>query len=269
MKPKTRSTVLMEKQRVSSSSHNDKVSLPCYSPHNYQPYTYFTVYMRDVGALAIEYKQPDLCELVRRFLYDQAHASDPAPDPGDDDAPVDSSSVDLSECPQLHGKIAVHCVAHATFYAPTELSGTSGMHRELIRANPSWRGHPRFDTVLINTDAEEIGMRGMAVGRVMGLMAIPHDGARYPCALIDWFEKLSDVPSDVTGMYEIQPELNEFVRQVSSIVHLDTIFRAVNLSPVFRGTVMPIDFHYSYSLDTFETFYINKYGDYHSHHCIY
>ena len=112
-------------------------------------------------------------------------------------------------------------------------------------------------------------MQGMAVGRVMGLMAIPHDGARHSCTLIDWFEKLSDVPSDVTGMYEIQPELNEFGRQVSLIVHLDTIFRAVDLSPVFRGVVMPIDFHYSYSLDTLKTFYINKYGDYHSHHCIY
>lgn len=218
--------------------------------------------MRDVRALAIEYKQPNLCELARRFLYDQTHTSE-------DGAPVDPSSVDLSECPQIYSKIAVHRVAHATFYAPTELSGTSGMHRELIRANPSWRGHPRFDTVLINTDTEEIGMRGLTVGRVMGLMAIRHNGVQYPCALIDWFEKLSDVPSDVTSMYEIQPELDEFGRQVSSVVHLDTIFRAVNLSPVFRGTVMPVDFHYSYSLDTFETFYINKYGDYHSHHCIY
>ena len=225
--------------------------------------------MRDVNALAIEYKQPSLRELVRRFLYDQVQISNPDPDLDDNDELVDSSSVDLSKCPQVYGNIAVHRVAHATFYAPTELAGTAGMHRELIRANPSWRGHPRFDTVLVNTDADKPGMQGMTVGRVMGLMAVPHDGARLPCALIDWFEKVSEIPSDVTGMYEIRPELDEHGQQVTSIVHIDAIFRAVNLSPVFRGTTMPLDFHYSYSLDAFETFYVNKYGDYHSHHCIY
>ena len=229
----------------------------------------FPVYMRDVDTLAIEYKQANLRELVRRFLYDQVHASDPDPYLDDDGNPIDSSSVDLSECPQVYGNIAVHRVAHATFYAPTELAGTAGMHRELIRANPSWRGHPRFDTVLINTDADEPGMQGMTVGRVMGLMAIQHNGTRYPSALIDWYEKVSEVPSNVTGMYEIQPELDENGQQVTSIVHIDAIFRAVNLSPVFRGTTIPLDFHYSYSLDAFETFYVNKYGDYHSHHCIY
>ena len=191
--------------------------------------------MRDVNALAIEYKQPSLRELVRRFLYDQVQISNPDPDLDDNGELVDSSSVDLSKCPQVYGNIAVHRVAHATFYAPTELAGTAGMHRELIRANPSWRGHPRFDTVLVNTDADKPGMQGMTVGRVMGLMAVPHDGARLPCALIDWFEKASEIPSDVTGMYEIRPELDEHGQQVTSIVHIDAIFRAVNLSPVFRG----------------------------------
>ena len=225
--------------------------------------------MRDVDALAIEYKQPNLSELARRFLYDQAHASDPDLHLGGDNEPVDSRSVDLSECPQIHGKIAVHRVAHATFYAPTELAGTAGMHREIIRANPTWRGHPRFDTVLVNTDADKPGMLGMTVGRVMGFMGIPYDGTRHPCALIHWFEKVSEVPSDVTGMYEIRPELDELGQQVTSIVHVDAIFRAVNLSPVFRSTVMPLEFHYSYALDAFESFYVNKYGDYHSHHCIF
>ena len=109
----------------------------------------------------------------------------------------------------------------------------------------------------------------MTVGQVMGFMGIPYDGMWHPCALIDWFEKVSEVPSDVTGMYEIQPKLDELGQQVTSIVHIDAIFRAVNLSPVFRSTVMPLEFHYSYTLDAFDSFYVNKYGDYHSHHCIF
>ena len=70
-------------------------------------------------------------------------------------------------------------------------------------------------------------------------------------------------------MYKIQAKLDELRQQVTSIVHVDAIFCVVNLSPVFCSIVMPLDFHYLYTLDSFDTFYINKYGDYHSHHCIF
>ncbi|KAH9918786.1 uncharacterized protein B0H18DRAFT_957786 [Fomitopsis serialis] len=183
------------------------------------------VYMRSVEDLAAEYQRPDLMVLVRRFLFDQLHATDE----------VDSSTVDLSECPRFLGKIAVYRTAHAMFFAPSELSGDRGMHRELIRCNHSWRGHPRYDTVLISIDADEPSMKGMAVGRVMGLMTIPYSGERYPCALIDWFE-VSDDLDDMT---------------------------------VYGDVSMPIDFHFSYTLDAFESFYVNNYSDYHSHESIF
>lgn len=142
------------------------------------------------------------------------------------------------------------------------------MHRELIRSNPSWRDHPQFDTVLINTNADEAGMKGMVVGRVMGFMCFTYQGERYPCTLIDWFEMVQDEPSDVTGMYIVQPELDDENNQVSSIVHLDSIFCAVHLTPLYHNTVIPVDFCYWYTLDAFETFYINCYSDYHAHECI-
>ena len=153
--------------------------------------------------------------LIRCFLYDEVHASHPDQYLDDGGKPIDSSSVNPLECPQVYGNIAIHHVAHATFYAPTELATSAGMHCELIRANPSWHGHPRFDTVLINADTDKPSMRGMMVGHIMGLMAVQHDGTCYPCALIDWFDKVSEVPSDVTGMYEIQPELDEYGQQVT------------------------------------------------------
>ncbi|KAF9800988.1 hypothetical protein IEO21_10234 [Rhodonia placenta] len=39
--------------------------------------------------------------------------------------------------------------------------------------------------------------------------------------------------------------------------------------PVFRGAVIPHNFHFSYSLNTFNWFYFNKYADYHSHKSLY
>ncbi|KAH9839788.1 uncharacterized protein C8Q71DRAFT_795095 [Rhodofomes roseus] len=208
--------------------------------------------------LAAEYDQPHLQELVRRFLFDQL-----APD----DAEVDSSAVDLSECPKFDGKIAVYRTAYATFYAPSELSGTGGMHRETIRANPSWRGHPRFDTILLNVDPDEPGLDGLAVARVKGLMAITYHGMRYPCALVDWYERVDAELDNPTGMYVVQPECVDG-EQVSSIVHLDSVFRAVHLTAVYRDADIPLDFHFSYTLDVFESFYVNKYGDYHLHEYI-
>ncbi|KAH9839919.1 uncharacterized protein C8Q71DRAFT_820987 [Rhodofomes roseus] len=215
------------------------------------------VYTRRVEDLAEEYNTPELQELVRRFLFDQLLATDE----------VDSSSVDLSRCPKFDGKIAVYRTAYATFYAPSELSGTGGMHREMIRANPSWRGHPRFDTVLLSADPDEPGMDGLAVAQVVGLMAVMYHGVRYPCALVKWYERVHDEDDNPTGMYVVQPECVDGER-VTSIIHLDSVFRAVHLAAVYRDTEMPVEFHFSYTLDAFESFYVNKYGDYHLHEYI-
>ncbi|KAH9912325.1 uncharacterized protein B0H18DRAFT_1088486 [Fomitopsis serialis] len=255
----SRNNPLLEMLRTNQRLDKLAAARSCFTNHHMLDGDVLADAMNLGPPLAEEYNQPHLLDLVRRFLFDQVDATDD----------IDSSMVDVSQCPQVFGKIAVYRTAHATFYAPSELSGDGGMHRELIRANPSWRGRPRFDTVLININDNEPGMKGMAVGRVMGLMVITHSGVRYPCALIDWYDKVVEDPSDVTGMYVVEPELDpDSGQQASSIVHLDSIFRAVHLMPVFGDTSIPINFHFSYTLDAFESFYVNKYGDYHSHECI-
>jgi hypothetical protein len=51
-------------------------------------------------------------------------------------------------------------------------------------------------------------------------------------------------------------------RRLTTVVHLDTFLRGAHVLPVFDGTTrLPVDFHYSYSLDAFEAFFINKYAD--------
>ena len=50
--------------------------------------------------------------------------------------------------------------------------------------------------------------------------------------------------------------------RLSTMIHLDSFLRGVHLLPVFGGAAhLPVDFDFSYSLDAFEAYYINKYVD--------
>jgi hypothetical protein len=103
----------------------------------------------------IEIEQPHFSDLIRKFIYDQQHPDDCS----------DSSSV--LALPTFFGMITIYPSAVATFHAPSDLSGIGGMRRERIRAVKSWRNGPsRHDTIFINTDPSEEGMRGLDVARV-------------------------------------------------------------------------------------------------------
>ncbi|KAH9935840.1 hypothetical protein B0H21DRAFT_699135 [Amylocystis lapponica] len=217
------------------------------------------IYTRFTAALANEIQQLNLDELIRRFLYDEIFATDD----------TSSSDLHISECPIFSGRISVYRSATVTFYAPSELSGDGGMHREIIRCNPSWRNeYERFDTVLVDMDPTCPGMLGMAVVRVVALIAFTHDNMRYPCALVEWFKPVGEGPDSVTGMYVVRPEVEDGQR-VTTLIHLDCVVRAVHLIGVYHETRIPVDFHFSYSLDAFDMFYVNQYADYHSHECIF
>ncbi|KZT64211.1 hypothetical protein DAEQUDRAFT_679009 [Daedalea quercina L-15889] len=216
-------------------------------------------YSRPSYLISQELREPELVPKIRRFLYDRLYST----------ADITSDDVDISDCPQFSGRIAVYHSASAVFYAPSELSGTGGMHREIIRSNPSWqRGrYARHDTVLVNVDPEEPGFHGLEVGRVLGLIAFSHDNVRYKGALIHWFDKTGDAPDDVTGMYCVTPSEIDGERS-TAIVDVDSIVRAVHLTPRCRGVRIPYDFHFSYTLDAFEEFYVSRYADYHAHEYI-
>src|SRR6202034_801064 len=82
--------------------------------------------------------QPQFPMLIRRFLYDQLYP----------DSAITSRLVFPESLPMIDGKIEVFNSAIATFRAPSDISGITGMRREHIRAMPSWRNGPaRYDTV--------------------------------------------------------------------------------------------------------------------------
>ncbi|KAJ7206606.1 hypothetical protein GGX14DRAFT_367143, partial [Mycena pura] len=85
----------------------------------------------------------------------------------------------------------------------------------------------------------------------------------YPCALVEWFKKVGRSPDLETGMWIVEPEMMGRSRLIT-IVHLDTFLRGAHLIPVFGEDYIPVIFRYTYSLDAFNAFHVNKYIDHHA-----
>jgi hypothetical protein len=50
-----------------------------------------------------------------------------------------------------------------------------------------------------------------------------------------------------------------------AIINVDTIARASHLIGVYGVNPLPEDFHFSDSLDAFNTYFVNPYADHHMH----
>ncbi|EGO01325.1 hypothetical protein SERLA73DRAFT_167426 [Serpula lacrymans var. lacrymans S7.3] len=182
--------------------------------------------------------QPCLVELLRRFLYSQAHMND-------HDAPS-AFNIPLHQCPMFNSRVVATHSAVAYFYAPSDCSGIGGMRRETIRATPLWRKHAaHYNCAFVERDPSIPGIRGLDV----------------------WFSHILDEPDELTGLWKVQPDTNDDGSPSLEIIHLDCIFRSAHLMPVFGDyghRFIPSDIDFTNSLDKFPTFYINKYIDHHA-----
>ncbi|KAF8258880.1 hypothetical protein EI94DRAFT_1619300, partial [Lactarius quietus] len=159
----------------------------------------------------------------------------------------------------INSDISVFHSAIATFFAPSDVSGSHGMWCECIHSTPSWCGREvRHDCAFIMEDETKEGFMGMAIVRVKLFFSLVYDDISYPCALVKWFRKVGCDP--VTGMWVVWPDTT-CGRQDKSVMHLDAFLQAAHLIPVYGKELLPLNFHYSYSLDTFEAYYVNKYID--------
>jgi hypothetical protein len=104
-------------------------------------------------------------------------------------------------------------------------------------------------------------MEGLAVVWVQLFFSFIFKDIFYPLALIKWFMKKGHNP--VTGFWLVHPDTMCGVRD-RTVIHLDSFLQAAHLIPAYGNREMPLDFHYTYSLDTFEVFYVNKYIDHHA-----
>ncbi|KAJ6626339.1 hypothetical protein B0H10DRAFT_1941900 [Mycena sp. CBHHK59/15] len=209
-------------------------------------------YPNSLEALAAHIVQPQFPALFRRFLHDEVHG------PLDGDAPL----VPVDACPVFDGRISVHHSAIARFYAPSDLGGAGGMYRERIRSNPSWHGYTRRDTVLVNVGAPIMG--GIVIGRVHLLFSFVFSEHKYECALVNWLVPVGNAPDPDTGMWVVEPE-RQGGGLTLAIINLDAIARASHLIGVYGTAGLPENFHFSDSLDAFNTYFVNPYADHHMH----
>ncbi|KAG1883958.1 hypothetical protein F4604DRAFT_1878811 [Suillus subluteus] len=185
-----------------------------------------------VTALAVELSIPQFPNLLRHFLFSQLNPDD-ARDP---------SKVSLAHCPKYDEKINVFNSACSRFFALSDLSGIGGMRCEYIRACPIWRNeHPRYDCVFINTNPALDGMR-----------------------VVRWFNTIGDSPDEDTGMWMVQPAHNANNSPHISIIHINSIYRAAHLIPVYGTRPISPQHQHHHTYDIFCTFYVNKYADHHA-----
>jgi hypothetical protein len=139
------------------------------------------------------------------------------------------------------------------------------MRCERIHAtNAWWNGPARYDCVFVNTDPSENGMLGLDIARVRLLFSFKHEGTIFPCALVHWFSRIGDSADEDTGMWIVQPDLAEDGTNKAAVIHIDTIFRAAHLMPVYGDEAVPRFLSFTHSLDAFNSYYVNKYIDHHA-----
>lgn len=168
----------------------------------------------------------------------------------------------------FYGKINIYTSAVSTFYAPSDISGVGGMRRERIHAVDNWRNEgARYDTVFVDTNPSEEGMRGLDVARVRLFFKFTHERVDYPCALVDWFKRVGDSVNENTGMWVVEPVADApdgIGESRTAILHLDTIVRAAHLIPVFGHRRVSPTLSLTNTLDEFTRFHVNKYADHHA-----
>jgi hypothetical protein len=166
--------------------------------------------------------------------------------------------------PSFSGFINVYTSVKATYYAPSDLAGRSGMHREVIRSSGRWYGkYARRDTVLVRYGEPNAIMGGLRVGRVVRFISFSHLGLTYECALVEWLDPVGNTPDALTGMWKLQAAQTCDGRSME-LVRISSIVRSCHLIPVYGTIWVPRDFHHSQSLVAFSTFYLNHYSDYHA-----
>ena len=107
-------------------------------------------------------------------------------------------------------------------------------------------------------------MSNLLVACVLLFFSFSFYNKPHHCALVHWFSVFGDRPDPDNGMWVVTPNFFSGARNLSAI-HIDSIFRAAHLLPIFDTTPMPQTFDYTRTLDSFQSFYVNKYVDYHSY----
>jgi hypothetical protein len=195
---------------------------------------------------------PNLSTLISHFLLEQSTITS-------------CDNPDDPNYPRYDGKISVFNSASALSYAPSDVSGIHGMRREFIRSTPLWRNEaPRYDCAFVNVNPVTEPMKGLEVVRILAFFSFYFKGVHYPCAVVHWFDRVGDQPDEDTGMWLVCPQVNQQHQRSISVIHIDSIYWAAYLIPVYGKHCVPPQLRPHYSYDNFRLFYVNKFVDHHA-----
>jgi len=206
----------------------------------------------DASEIAAAVSQPDLSHLSAIFSMTNYT---PSPIPPLLPLPL----------PFFDKPISVYTSTVATFYSPSDLCGTQGMHHEHIHAVPSWRCGPGcYDCIFVNTDPIKKGMRGLDIAHVQSFFSFRFCGKSYLCALVHWYSCIGDSPDEDTGMWRVHQDHNADGSPSAAVLYLDFLVHAAHLIGVYGKHFIPKGLSLEHSLDLFQSYHVNKFIDHHS-----
>ncbi len=140
------------------------------------------------------------------------------------------------------------------------------MRREQIQAvSTTWCDGPcQDDCIFVVTNELLKGMCGLNIARIWLFLSISYCGTTYPCALVHSYSYVGDEPDKKTGMWIMQPDYHNDETPFEGIIHIDCIMWAAHLIGVYGPTPIPWHWTLHDSLDSFGSYYVNKYIDHHT-----
>ena len=102
-------------------------------------------------------------------------------------------------------------------------------------------------------------MWGLEVAQIFLFFSFVHKVSYFPCVLVQWFSIIGDEPDDETGLWMVEPNIHQDGQPHLAIIHLDTIYRAAHLIPVYLLDFINQSLTMHDTLDEFDVFYVNKF----------
>jgi hypothetical protein len=181
-------------------------------------------YQWPVSKAATKLELPSFQIMVRRYLYDHFYPNSEVP----------SYLLDDAAYPEFSGRISIFYSATAIFHSESDNSSISGLHREHIRATPSWRnGQPRYDCAFIYSKTNRLKFN---VARILTFFSFVHEQEQFQCALVHWFFCVTDGPDEDTGLWIVGPGFIEGGDPYLGIIDIGSIYRAAHLIPVYGSS---------------------------------
>lgn len=255
------------------------------------------MYPKQLSALAAIKANPELRQLphlIKRYLFNKYVVRSNSNSGGSSC----TTKTDNSGCEQfeldISNDFSIFHSATAFFAYRGESIPVEQALREVIRSNPSWRGMPRHDAVLVRLNNCKKGFAGLRIARVMLLFSFTAKAEHQKCALVQFFKCIGDSPDTKTGMWIVEPEyelrsatacVGNCPRVYSSgrhpyhsdckapklsVIDVGDIFRLAHLLGVPKGNEPPPKLLTpEKSLDFYDQFYVNRFADMHMHETLY